>query len=171
MKSLTILSFSLKVLQPLMATAGGMWASLTSCYISDWLITLSVASDSISDWLISVSVAADSISDWLISVSVAADSISDWLTSVSVLAYSFLNGWFLYKLLLTLFLIGWFLFQLLLTVFSALCYAILVSLAAVIYKEGTNVQFWWVKMYYCKFRNFRKGFIFVKLRICEVSWK
>ena len=25
--------YSLKVLQPLMATAGGMWASLTSCYI------------------------------------------------------------------------------------------------------------------------------------------
>ena len=25
--------FSLKVLQPLMATAGGMWALLTSCYI------------------------------------------------------------------------------------------------------------------------------------------
>ena len=24
---------------------------------------------------------------------------------------------------------------------------------------------------YCKFGNFRKGFIFVKLCICEVSWK
>ena len=35
-----------------------------------------------------------------------------------------------------------FCFQLLLTVFSALCYAIMVSLALVIYKEGTNIQFW-----------------------------
>ena len=37
---LTLFSFYLKVLQPLMATAGGMWCLLTSCYIflSIWKI-------------------------------------------------------------------------------------------------------------------------------------